>query len=163
LYKPDGKIFAHYFRGNAAFFRVSSIHLQKEKVSRPLKGDIWKSSQEVTLNGGTRLEPLFLQSEHASMESCAQNGTQNNSHHICAWFPVCSHSLSLSKLQGLISKPILPLGRHDANGFFKTRNYAVRAVKNLWGRKLARLIERIQHHCCQKIQQRGYRAAEHQW
>src|SRR5947207_14976816 len=30
LYSPDGKMFAHYFRGNAAFSGFLPIHLQKK-------------------------------------------------------------------------------------------------------------------------------------
>src|SRR5207247_9043432 len=60
LYKPDGKIFSHYFRGNAAFSGFLPIHLQK-KGSR-FEGGYLEVFQEVTLNG-EHVGTLFLQSD----------------------------------------------------------------------------------------------------
>src|SRR2546427_11380254 len=134
LYKPDGKIFAHYFRGNAAFSGFLPIHLQKKGTR--FEGGYLEVFQEVTLNG-EHVGTLFLQSDMRQWSLRAKRYAN-----ILIIFVLVSGLFSLfvsSKLQGLISKPILHL--EDAMRMVSSnKNYAVRAVKT-YSDEIGRLID----------------------
>ncbi|HZD13318.1 MAG TPA: CHASE sensor domain-containing protein, partial [Candidatus Binatus sp.] len=134
LYKPDGKIFAHYFRGNAAFSGFLPIHLQK-KGSR-FEGGFLEVFQEVTLNG-EHVGTLFLQSDMRQWNLRAKRYAN-----ILIIFVLVSGLFALfvsSKLQGLISKPILHL-EDTMRMVSSNKNYAVRAVKT-YSDEIGRLID----------------------
>ena len=134
LYKPDGKIFAHYFRGNAAFSGFLPIHLQK-KGSR-FEGGYLEVFQEVTLNG-EHVGTLFLQSDMRQWSLRAKRYAN-----ILIIFVLVSGLFALfvsSKLQGLISKPILHL-EDTMRMVSSNKNYAVRAVKT-YSDEIGRLID----------------------
>jgi len=134
LYKPDGKIFAHYFRGNTAFSGFLPIHLQ-EKGSRFERGYL-EVFQEVTLNG-EHVGTLFLQSDMRQWNLRAKRYAN-----ILIIFVLVSGLFALfvsSKLQGLISKPILHL-EDTMRMVSSNKNYAVRAVKT-YSDEIGRLID----------------------
>ncbi len=134
LYKPDGKIFAHYFRGNTAFSGFLPVHLQ-EKGSR-FEGGYLEVFQEVTLNG-EHVGTLFLQSDMRQWSLRAKRYAN-----ILIIFVLVSGLFALfvsSKLQGLISKPILHL-ENTMRMVSSNKNYAVRAVKT-YSDEIGRLID----------------------
>src|SRR2546430_1799842 len=134
LYKPDGKIFAHYFRGNAAFSGFLPIHLQKKGTR--FEGGYLEVLQEVTLNG-EHVGTLFLQSDMRQWSLRAKRYAN-----ILIIFVLVSGLFALfvsSKLQGLISKPILHL-EDTMRMVSSNKNYAVRAVKT-YGDEIGRLID----------------------
>jgi signal transduction histidine kinase/CheY-like chemotaxis protein len=134
LYKPDGKIFAHYFRGNAAFSGFLPIHLQKEGAR--FEGGYLEVFQEVTLNG-EHVGTLFLQSDMRQWSLRAKRYAN-----ILIIFVLVSGLFALfvsSKLQGLISKPILHL-ENTMRMVSSNKNYAVRAVKT-YSDEIGRLID----------------------
>jgi signal transduction histidine kinase/CheY-like chemotaxis protein len=134
LYKPDGKIFAHYFRGNAAFSGFLPIHLQKE--GSRFEGGYLEVFQEVTLNG-EHVGTLFLQSDMRQWSLRAKRYAN-----ILIIFVLVSGLFALfvsSKLQGLISKPILHL-ENTMRMVSSNKNYAVRAVKT-YSDEIGRLID----------------------
>src|SRR5246127_3545752 len=134
LYRPDGKIFAHYFRGNAAFSGFLPIHLQKE--GSRFQGGYLEVFQEVTLNG-EHVGRLFLQSDMRQWNLRAKRYAN-----ILIVFVLISGLFALfvsSKLQGLISKPILHL-EDTMRMVSSNKNYAVRAVKT-YSDEIGRLID----------------------
>jgi len=134
LYKPDGKIFAHYFRGNTAFSGFLPVHLQK-KGSR-FEGGYLEVFQEVTLNG-EHVGTLFLQSDMRQWSLRAKRYAN-----ILIIFVLVSGLFALfvsSKLQGLISKPILHL-EDTMRMVSSNKNYAVRAIKT-YSDEIGRLID----------------------
>ena len=134
LYKPDGKIFAHYFRGNAAFSGFLPTHLQKKGPR--FEGGYLEVFQEVTLNG-EHVGTLFLQSDMRQWSLRAKRYAN-----ILIIFVLVSGLFALfvsSKLQGLISKPILHL-EDTMRMVSSNKNYAVRAVKT-YGDEIGRLID----------------------
>jgi signal transduction histidine kinase/ActR/RegA family two-component response regulator len=134
LYKPDGKMFAHYFRSNAPLPGFLPSQLQ-EKGYR-FEGGYLEVFQEVTLNG----EPvgtLFLQSDMRQWSLRAKRYAN-----ILIIFVLVSGLFALfvsSKLQGLISKPILHL-EDTMRTVSSNKNYAVRAVKT-YSDEIGRLID----------------------
>jgi signal transduction histidine kinase/CheY-like chemotaxis protein len=134
LYKPDGKIFAHYFRSNTANPGFLPSHLQ-EKGYRFEAGYL-EVFQEVTING-EHIGTLFLQSDMRQWSLRAKRYAN-----ILIIFVLVSGLFALfvsSKLQGLISKPILHL-EDTMRMVSSNKNYAVRAVKT-YGDEIGRLID----------------------
>jgi len=134
LYKPDGKIFAHYFRSNTALPGFLPSHLQ-EKGYRFESGYL-EVFQEVTING-EHVGTLFLQSDMRQWSLRAKRYAN-----ILIIFVLVSGLFALfvsSKLQGLISKPILHL-EDTMRMVSSNKNYAVRAVKT-YSDEIGRLID----------------------
>src|SRR5258708_15080903 len=134
LYKPDGKIFAHYFRANTANPGFLPSHL-KEKGYR-FEGGYLEVFQEVTING-EHVGTLFLQSDMRQWNLRAKRYAN-----ILIIFVLVSGLFAFfvsSKLQGLISKPILHL-EDTMRIVSSNKNYAVRAVKT-YGDEIGRLID----------------------
>jgi signal transduction histidine kinase/CheY-like chemotaxis protein len=134
LYKPDGKMFAHYFRANTANPGFLPSHLQ-EKGYRFERGYL-EVFQEVTING-EHVGTLFLQSDMRQWNLRAKRYAN-----ILIIFVLVSGLFALfvsSKLQGLISKPILHL-EDTMRMVSSNKNYAVRAVKT-YGDEIGRLID----------------------
>jgi len=134
LYKPDGKIFAHYFRTNKALPGFLPSHLQ-EKGYRFEAGYL-EVFQDVTING-EHVGTLFLQSDMRQWSLRAKRYAN-----ILIIFVLVSGLFALfvsSKLQGLISKPILHL-EDTMRMVSSNKNYAVRAVKT-YGDEIGRLID----------------------
>ena len=134
LYKPDGKIFAHYFRTNTAAPGFLPSHLQ-EKGYRFEAGYL-EVFQEVTING-EHVGTLFLQSDMRQWSLRAKRYAN-----ILIIFVLVSGLFALfvsSKLQGLISKPILHL-EDTMRMVSSNKNYAVRAIKT-YSDEIGRLID----------------------
>jgi len=134
LYKPDGKMFAHYFRTNRANPGFLPSHLQ-EKGYR-FEGGYLEVFQEVTING-EHVGTLFLQSDMRQWNLRAKRYAN-----ILIIFVLVSGLFAFfvsSKLQGLISKPILHL-EDTMRMVSSNKNYAVRAVKT-YGDEIGRLID----------------------
>ncbi len=134
LYKPDGKMFAHYFRTNTANPGFLPSHLQ-EKGYR-FEGGYLEVFQEVTING-EHVGTLFLQSDMRQWNLRAKRYAN-----ILIIFVLVSGLFAFlvsSKLQGLISKPILHL-EDTMRIVSSNKNYAVRAVKT-YGDEIGRLID----------------------
>src|SRR5438094_7066783 len=134
LYKPDGKIFAHYFRGNAAFSGFLPIHLQKKGTR--FEGGYLEVFQEVTLNG-EHVGTLFLQSDMRQWSLRAKRYAN-----ILIIFVLVSGLFALfvsSRLQKLISKPILHL-EDTMRMVSSNKNYEVRATR-FYGDEIGRLID----------------------
>ncbi len=115
LYKPDGKIFAHYFRVNTGLPSYLPSHLQGSGYR--FEGGYLEVFHDVTLNG-EHVGTLFLQSD-------LRQG-------LFAFFVS-------SKLQGFISRPILHL-EDTMRMVSANKNYGVRAVKT-YGDEIGRLID----------------------
>jgi signal transduction histidine kinase/CheY-like chemotaxis protein len=134
LYRPDGKIFAHYFRGNTTLSSYLPSRLQ-EKGYR-YEGGYLEVFHDVTLNG-ERVGTLFLQSNMRQWSMRARRYAS-----ILIVFVLVSGLFAFfvsSRLQGLISNPILHL--EDTMRMVSTnKNYAVRAVKS-YGDEIGRLID----------------------
>jgi signal transduction histidine kinase/CheY-like chemotaxis protein len=134
LYKPDGKIFAHYFRSNAGPHGLLPSQLQ-EKGYR-FEGGYLEVFQEVSLNG-EHVGTLFLQSDMRQWSLRARRYAN-----ILIIFVLVSGLIALfvsSRLQGLISKPILHL-EDTMRMVSSNKNYAVRAVKT-YSDEIGRLID----------------------
>jgi signal transduction histidine kinase/CheY-like chemotaxis protein len=134
LYKPDGKIFAHYFRTNTALPGLLPSHSQ-EKGYR-FEGGYLEVFQEVTING-EHVGTLFLQSDMRQWSLRAKRYAS-----ILIIFVLVSGLFALfvsSKLQGLISKPILHL-EDTMRMVSSNKNYAIRAVKT-YSDEIGRLID----------------------
>ena len=134
LYRPDGKIFAYYFRGSAALPPYLPSRLQG-------KGYLFERGylevfHDVTLNG-ERVGTLFLQSDMRQWSMRARRYAG-----ILIIFVLVSGLFAFfvsSKLQGLISNPILHL-EDTMRMVSANKNYAVRAVKS-YGDEIGRLID----------------------
>ena len=134
LYKPDGKIFAHYVRGN----RNLPANLP---ANLPVQGYRFERGHlevfhDVTLNG-ERLGTLFLQSDLRQWSERAKRYAN-----ILIIFVLISGLFAFfvsSKLQGLISRPILHL-EDTMRMVSVNKNYGVRAVKS-YGDEIGRLID----------------------
>ena len=134
LYKPDGKIFARYSRGKAAVPAFLPSRLQVKGYR--FEGGFLEVFQEVTLNG-EHVGTLFLQSDMRQWNSRAKRYAN-----ILLIFVLVSGLFALfvsSKLQGLISKPILHL-EDTMRMVSSNKNYAVRAVKK-YSDEIGRLID----------------------
>src|SRR5437660_838533 len=134
LYKPDGKIFARYSRGKAAVPAFLPAHLQVKGYR--FEGGFLEVFQEVTLNG-EHVGTLFLQSDMRQWSLRAKRYAN-----ILIIFVLVSGLFALfvsSKLQGLISKPILHL-EDTMRMVSSNKNYAVRAVKT-YSDEIGRLID----------------------
>jgi signal transduction histidine kinase/ActR/RegA family two-component response regulator len=134
LYSRDGKMFAHYFRGNTTLPTLLPSRLQKKGYL--FEGGYLEVFHDVTLNG-EHLGTLFLQSDMRQWSVRAKRYAS-----ILAIFVLISGLLALlvsSKLQGLISRPILRL--EDTMRMVSTnKNYGVRAVKS-YDDEIGRLID----------------------
>jgi signal transduction histidine kinase/CheY-like chemotaxis protein len=134
LYKPDGKIFAHYFRGNTTIPAFLPSHL--EGSGYRFAGGYLEVFHDVTLNG-ERLGTLFLQSDMRQWNQRAKRYAN-----ILIIFVLVSGLFAFlvsSRLQGLISKPILHL-EDTMRMVSANKNYAVRASKT-YGDEIGRLID----------------------
>jgi signal transduction histidine kinase/ActR/RegA family two-component response regulator len=134
LYSPDGKIFAHYFRGNTSLPSYLPSRLQQKGYR--FEGGYLDVFQEVSLNG-EHVGTLFLQSDMRQWSLRAKRYAN-----ILIIFVLVSGLFALfvsSKLQGLISKPILHL-EDTMRMVSSNKNYAVRAVKT-YGDEIGRLID----------------------
>jgi signal transduction histidine kinase/CheY-like chemotaxis protein len=134
LYKPDGKIFAHYFRGKSSIPSFLPSHVQANGYR--FEGGYLEVFHDVTMNG-ERLGTLFLQSDLRQWNERAKRYGN-----ILIVFVLVSGLFAFfvsSKLQGLISKPILHL-EDTMRMVSADKNYAVRAVKS-YGDEIGRLID----------------------
>jgi signal transduction histidine kinase/CheY-like chemotaxis protein len=134
LYKPDGKMFAHYFRGKSAIPSFLPAHLEANGYR--FEGGYLEVFHDVTMNG-ERLGTLFLQSDLRQWDERAKRYAN-----ILIVFLLVSGLFAFfvsSKLQGLISKPILHL-ENTMRMVSADKNYAVRAVKS-YGDEIGRLID----------------------
>src|SRR3981189_3462213 len=134
LYGRDGKMFAHYFRGNKTLPTLLPSRLQKKACL--FEGGYLQVFHDVTLNG-ERLGTLFLQSDMRQWSVRAKRYAV-----ILCIFVLISGLFALlvsSRLQRLISNPILHL--EDTMRMVSTnRNYEVRAKKS-YGDEIGRLID----------------------
>jgi signal transduction histidine kinase/ActR/RegA family two-component response regulator len=134
LYGRDGKMFAHYFRGNKTLPTLLPSRLQKKGYV--FEGGYLEVFHDVTLNG-EHLGTLFLQSDMRQWSVRAKRYAS-----ILAIFVLISGLLALlvsSKLQGLISRPILRL-EDTMRMVSAKKNYGVRAVKS-YDDEIGRLID----------------------
>ena len=134
LYKPDGKVFAHYSRGNADLPAHLPSHLP-EKDYR-FQGGYLEVFHDVNLNGEP-LGTLFLQSDLRQWSQRARRYAN-----ILIVFVLVSGLFAFfvsSKLQGFISRPILHL-EDTMRTVSANKNYGVRAVKT-YGDEIGRLID----------------------
>ena len=134
LYKPDGKIFAHYFRSNATRPSYLPSHLQEQ--SYRFEAGYLEVFHDVTLNG-EHLGTLFLQSDLRQWSERAKRYAN-----ILIVFVLVSGLFAFfvsSKLQGFISRPILHL-EDTMRMVSVNKNYGVRAVKT-YGDEIGRLID----------------------
>jgi signal transduction histidine kinase/ActR/RegA family two-component response regulator len=134
LYKPDRQMFAHYFRGNTKVPAYLPSHLQENGYR--FEGGYLEVFHDVSLNG-ERLGTLFLQSDMRQWNERAKRYGNN-----LIIFVLISGLFAFfvsSKLQGLISKPILHL-EETMRVVSTNKNYAVRAVKS-YGDEIGRLID----------------------
>ena len=134
LYKPDGKIFAHYIRGNKDLPANLPSHLVEQGYR--FEGGYLEVFHDVTLNG-ERLGTLFLQSDLRQWSERAKRYAN-----ILIIFVLVSGLFAFfvsSKLQGLISRPILHL-EDTMRMVSANKNYGVRAVKS-YGDEIGRLID----------------------
>ena len=134
LYKPDGKIFAHYFRSNATRPSYLPSHLQGSGYR--FEGGYLEVFHDVTLNG-EHLGTLFLQSDLRQWSQRARRYAN-----ILIVFVLVSGLFAFfvsSKLQGFISRPILHL-EDTMRMVSVNKNYGVRAVKT-YGDEIGRLID----------------------
>ena len=134
LYKPDGKVFAHYSRGSAAFPAHLPSHLQGSGYR--FEGGYLEVFHDVTLNG-EHLGTLFLQSDLRQWSQRARRYAN-----ILIVFVLVSGLFAFfvsSKLQGFISRPILHL-EDTMRMVSANKNYGVRAVKT-YGDEIGRLID----------------------
>jgi signal transduction histidine kinase/CheY-like chemotaxis protein len=134
LYKPDGKMFAHYFRGKSKIPSFLPSHLEANGYR--FEGGYLEVFHDVTMNG-ERLGTLFLQSDLRQWDERAKRYAN-----ILIVFVLVSGLFAFfvsSKLQGLISKPILHL-EDTMRMVSADKNYAVRAVKS-YGDEIGRLID----------------------
>jgi hypothetical protein len=122
LYKPDGKMFAHYFRGNTKVPAYLPSHLQENGYR--FEGGYLEVFHDVSLNG-ERLGTLFLQSDMRQWNERAKR--YGNTLIIFVLISGLFAFFVSSKLQGLISKPILHL-EETMRVVSTNKNYAVRAV-----------------------------------
>ncbi len=134
LYKPDGKIFAHYYRGRTTPPAYLPSH-PLERGYRFERGHL-EVFDEVTLNG-ERVGTLYLQSDLRQWSERARRYAN-----ILIIFVLVSGLFAYfvaSKLQGLISRPILHL-EDTMRMVSADKNYEVRAVKT-YGDEIGRLID----------------------
>jgi signal transduction histidine kinase/DNA-binding NarL/FixJ family response regulator len=134
LYKPDGKIFAHYFRVNTGLPAYLPSHLQESGYR--FEGGYLEVFHDVTLNG-EHLGTLFLQSDLRQWSQRARRYAN-----ILIVFVLVSGLFAFfvsSKLQGFISRPILHL-EDTMRMVSVNKNYGVRAVKT-YGDEIGRLID----------------------
>jgi signal transduction histidine kinase/ActR/RegA family two-component response regulator len=134
LYRPDGKIFAHYFRGNTAIPAYLPSRLQGN--GHRFEGGYLEVFHDVTLSG-ERVGTLFLQSDMRQWSIRARRYAG-----ILVIFVLVSSLFAFlvsSKLQGLISRPILHL-EDTMRMVSANKNYGVRAVRS-YGDEIGRLID----------------------
>jgi signal transduction histidine kinase/CheY-like chemotaxis protein len=134
LYKPDGKIFAHYIRGNSNL--PANLPANSQEQGYRFEGGYLEVFHDVTLNG-ERLGTLFLQSDLRQWSERAKRYAN-----ILIIFVLVSGLFAFfvsSKLQGLISRPILHL-EDTMRMVSANKNYGVRAVKS-YGDEIGRLID----------------------
>jgi signal transduction histidine kinase/ActR/RegA family two-component response regulator len=134
LYKPDGKIFAHYVRGNIN--PPANLPADWQEQGYRFEGGYLEVFHDVTLNG-EHLGTLFLQSDLRQWSERAKRYAN-----ILIVFVLVSGLFAFfvsSKLQGLISRPILHL-EDTMRMVSANKNYAVRAVKS-YGDEIGRLID----------------------
>src|SRR5438874_5987793 len=134
LYSPDGKMFAHYFRPGKSL--PSVLPSRSHGKNYRFEGGYLEVFQDVSLNG-EHVGTLFLQSDMRQWSLRARRYAN-----ILIIFVLVSGLFALfvsSKLQGLISKPILHL-EDTMRMVSSNKNYAVRAVKT-YSDEIGRLID----------------------
>jgi signal transduction histidine kinase/ActR/RegA family two-component response regulator len=134
LYRPDGKIFAHYFRGHTTLPAYLPSRLQGN--GHRFEGGYLEVFHDVTLSG-ERVGTLFLQSDMRQWSIRARRYAS-----ILVIFVLVSSLFAFlvsSKLQGLISRPILHL-EDTMRMVSANKNYGVRAVRS-YGDEIGRLID----------------------
>jgi signal transduction histidine kinase/CheY-like chemotaxis protein len=134
LYTPDGKIFAHYSRGNSTVPAFLPSPLQRN--GSRFQQEFTEVSHDVTLNG-ERVGTLYLQSDMRQWRIRARRYAS-----ILLIFVLVSSLFAFlvsSKLQGLISRPILHL-EDTMRMVSANKNYGVRAVAS-YGDEIGRLID----------------------
>jgi len=134
LYTPSEKIFAFYFRGNTSTPSYLPSRLQQKGYR--FQGGYLEVFHDVSLNG-EHVGTLFLQSDMRQWSLRAKRYAN-----ILIIFVLVSGLFALfvsSKLQGLISKPILHL-EDTMRMVSSNKNYAVRAVKT-YSDEIGRLID----------------------
>jgi signal transduction histidine kinase/ActR/RegA family two-component response regulator len=134
LYRPDGKIFAHYFRGNTTLPAYLPSRLQGNGYH--FEGGYLEVFRDVTLSG-EHVGTLFLQSDMRQWSIRARRYAS-----ILIIFVLVSGLFAFlvsSKLQGLISRPILHL-EDTMRIVSANKNYGVRAVRS-YGDEIGRLID----------------------
>src|SRR5258707_1431876 len=134
LYKPDGNIFAHYFRGNTFLPSYLPAHLKGNGYR--FEGGYLEVFHDVTLNG-EHLGTLFLQSDLRQWSQRARRYAN-----ILIVLVLGSGMFAFfvsSKLKGFISRPILDL-EDTMRMVSVNKNYGVRAIKT-YGDEIGRLID----------------------
>jgi signal transduction histidine kinase/CheY-like chemotaxis protein len=135
LYRPDEKIFAHYFRSNnTGLPAYLPAHLQENGYR--FEGGYLEVFHDVTLNG-EHLGTLFLQSDLRQWSQRAKRYAA-----ILIVFVLVSGLFAFfvsSKLQGFISRPILHL-EDTMRMVSVNKNYGVRAVKT-YSDEIGKLID----------------------
>jgi signal transduction histidine kinase/CheY-like chemotaxis protein len=133
LYRTDGRTFAHYYRDDGL---PPALPAPVEGKQARFTGNSIEVFYDVSLRG-ERLGTLFLQSDMQRWNSRARQYAG-----IIAVFVLISAALAWivsSRLQGLVSGPILELER-TMREVSVGKNYAVRAVKSS-GDETGRLID----------------------
>ena len=123
LYRPKGKMFAHYFRGRRTL--PNTLPGCAQGKAYQFEGQYLEVCHEVTLNGD-RVGTLYLQSDMQQWSTRARRYAT-----ICLVFALMSALLALlvsSKLQKVISGPIMQL-ENTMRMVSEKKNYELRATK----------------------------------
>jgi signal transduction histidine kinase/FixJ family two-component response regulator len=124
LYGPDGKIFAQYMRGKGTL--PSGISQRPPGIGYRFQGGYLEVSQDVKLNG-EHLGTLFMRSDMRQWTVRAKRYAGI----VCVFVVVAALFALLlsSKLQGMISRPILQL-EDTIRKVSANKNYEIRAAKS---------------------------------
>jgi len=134
LYTPDGRMFAHYSRTNT--LPPNSLPTRSQAKAYRFEGGYLEVFQDVTLKG-ERVGTLFLRSDMRQLSVRAKRYTT-----IVFIFVLVSSCFALlvcSKLQKLISRPILHL-EDTMRMVSANQNYEVRA-SSFYGDEIGSLID----------------------
>jgi signal transduction histidine kinase/CheY-like chemotaxis protein len=134
LFSPDGKVFAHYYRGDQPVLTV--LPAQTPEARHRFEKGYLEVFHDVTLNG-EHLGTLVLQSDMRQWSMRARRYAV-----IFFVFVLAAAFFAFlvsSKLQRMISRPILEL-EHTIRMVSANKNYALRA-SNSYGDEIGRLID----------------------
>ena len=134
LYTPDGKMFAHYSRTSTLL--PNSLPTRSQEKAYRFEGGYLEVFQDVTLKG-ERVGTLFLQSDMRQLSVRAKRYTSIV--FIFVLISSCFALLVCSKLQKLISRPILHL-EDTMRMVSANQNYEVRATR-FYGDEIGSLID----------------------